>query len=103
MASPAKGMLFRIKEDVCVNCGACRRYCPVDCIPYELQHQIDQSRCTGCTICYAVCPADAVAPVPVEGGRAPDISWPVMKRVMLKAYQRPPRGVGRMAGLEQTR
>ncbi|HEY8476946.1 MAG TPA: 4Fe-4S binding protein [Chloroflexota bacterium] len=89
-------MRFRIVEEACINCGACRRYCPVDCIPYDLQHQIDQARCVGCVICYAVCPADAVAPVAEERGPSPDLSWTVVKRVMLAAYRRGPRGVGRI-------
>ena len=84
-------MKFVIDEVACVECGACRRYCPVDCIPYEnMQHQVDLDRCIGCTICYAVCPADAVLTVP-DGRATPSLSWPVMERVRLLAFKRGPR------------
>ena len=84
-------MKFAIDEDACVECGACRRYCPVDCIPYRnMQHQVDLDRCIGCTICYAVCPADAVLTVP-DGHATPSLAWPVMERVRLLAFKRGPR------------
>jgi formate hydrogenlyase subunit 6/NADH:ubiquinone oxidoreductase subunit I len=84
-------MKFVIEENACVECGACRRYCPVDCIPYEhMQHQVNLEQCVGCTICYAVCPADAVLPVPY-GRTVPDLSWRVMERVRLLAFKRGPR------------
>jgi len=52
---------YHIDEPACINCGSCRRFCPVDTIPYvNLQHQIDMEGCIGCTICYAVCPVDAI-------------------------------------------
>lgn len=84
-------MKFTIDEVACIDCGACRRYCPVDCIPYEgLQHQIVQEPCTGCTICYAVCPVDAV--IPLDDGRAtPLLTFEVMARVRAKAFARGPR------------
>jgi Pyruvate/2-oxoacid:ferredoxin oxidoreductase delta subunit len=82
---------FAIDEGACIDCGACRRYCPVDCIPYDgLQHRIVQEPCTGCTICYAVCPADAV--LTVEDGRAtPLLSFDAMARVRTIAITRGPR------------
>jgi len=81
---------FTIDEETCIDCGACRRYCPVDCIPYEgLQHQIVQEPCTGCTICYAVCPVDAV--IPLDDGRAtPKLTFEVMEFVRTKAFVRGP-------------
>ncbi len=84
-------MKFAIDEVACVECGACRRYCPVDCIPYNnLQHQVVLDDCIGCTICYAVCPADAVVTVP-DGHAAPNLSWAAMERVRLLAFKRGPR------------
>lgn len=84
-------MKFAISESQCVECGACRRYCPVDCIAYEnLQHRVLLEQCVGCTICYAVCPADAVVTVP-EGRARPDLSWQAMERVRLIAFKRGPR------------
>jgi Fe-S-cluster-containing hydrogenase component 2 len=84
-------MKFVIDEVACVECGACRRYCPVDCIEYQdLQHQVILDQCVGCTICYAVCPADAVLTV-VDGPATPDLSWRVMEKVRLLAFKRGPR------------
>lgn len=90
-------MKFAIDRDACIDCGACRRYCPVDCIPYDsLEHRIEQDPCTGCTICFAVCPADAV--LTIEDGRAhPSLGFDVMARVRQKAFTKGPR---RAAGPE---
>jgi MinD superfamily P-loop ATPase len=51
-------MIFEIHEDLCINCGSCRRHCPFEAIPYDMQHRIDADLCTGCTLCYAVCPVE---------------------------------------------
>ncbi|HEY8476077.1 MAG TPA: 4Fe-4S binding protein [Chloroflexota bacterium] len=84
-------MKFVIDEVKCVDCGACRRYCPVDCIPYtKIQHQVDLDRCIGCVICFAVCPADAVVPVP-DGRATPDLSWETMERVRVRVLRQGPR------------
>ena len=86
-------MKFTIDASACIDCGACRRYCPVDCIPYErMQHRVDLDRCIGCVICYALCPADAVVPLP-SGSRLPDLSWEAMERVRIQAYRRGPRQI----------
>ena len=54
-------LTYHIDEATCINCGSCRRFCPVDTITYiNLHHQVDMSGCIGCTVCYAVCPVDAV-------------------------------------------
>jgi ferredoxin len=85
-------MKFDIDEAKCVECGACRRYCPVDCIPYDgLQHRVALERCVGCVICYAVCPADAV--VTVADGIWPDLSWAALQKVRRTAYRRAPRRI----------
>ncbi|MCC6628679.1 MAG: 4Fe-4S binding protein [Chloroflexi bacterium] len=83
-------MKFAIDEARCVDCGACRRYCLVDCIPYEgMQHRVDLARCIGCTICYAVCPADAVVTVP-DNRPTPNLGWTAMEKVRVRAYRRGP-------------
>lgn len=80
-------MKFTIDEEACIDCGACRRYCPVDCIPYlNMQHQVEVERCTGCTICFAVCPADAV--LTHTDGATPDLSFTAMTRVRMATYRR---------------
>jgi Pyruvate/2-oxoacid:ferredoxin oxidoreductase delta subunit len=85
-----RAVKFAIDEAVCIDCGACRRYCPVDCIPYRrMQHQVDLERCIGCTICYAVCPADAVLTVP-DDRPPPNLSFAAMEKVRVRAYRRGP-------------
>lgn len=52
-------LVFAIDENTCVECGNCRRYCPVPgaiIISLEYQHTILADVCTGCGICEAFCP-----------------------------------------------
>lgn len=85
-------MLFTIDERVCIDCGACRRYCPVDAVRYDLQHRIELEKCIGCTICYAVCPVDAVRTVESPRYPArPDLARPTMLRARWKILKRKPR------------
>ena len=45
-----------------IDCGACRRACPVACISGEPRqvHTIDQSRCIKCGACFRACRFAAV-------------------------------------------
>ena len=85
-------LVYHIDEDACINCGSCRRFCPVDAIPYvNLRHQVDMEACTGCTICYAVCPVDAVevtAAGPAESRAALDPA--TMERVRTHVWVKGP-------------
>src|SRR6266849_3757726 len=50
---------FAINEMTCIECGQCRRYCPIPgaiVINDEYQHTIVADVCTGCGICEAFCP-----------------------------------------------
>jgi electron transport complex protein RnfB len=50
---------FVIDERTCIECGNCRRYCPVPgavIITEAYQHTILADICTGCGICEAFCP-----------------------------------------------
>jgi hypothetical protein len=49
-----------IKEDQCIACGACVRWCPEDAIHLEDKAVIDHDLCIGCGECAAVCPVGAV-------------------------------------------
>src|SRR5689334_1899802 len=83
---------YHIDESVCINCGSCRRFCPVDTITYlNLQHQVDMSGCIGCTICYAVCPVDAVIVTEESGsGVHAQLDNPTMERVRMRAWAKGP-------------
>ncbi len=83
-------LTYHIDEDACINCGSCRRFCPVDTITYvNLRHQVNMEGCTGCTICYAVCPVDAVE-VGNDAGRLVTLDPVDMERVRRTAWAKGP-------------
>lgn len=50
---------YAINESLCVECGQCRRFCPVKgaiIIDERYQHVVLADSCTGCGICEAFCP-----------------------------------------------
>ncbi len=57
---------YRIQEEACKGCAACKKQCPQDAIEGQPKavHRIIQARCTRCGACYDVCPTDAVVKVP---------------------------------------
>jgi uncharacterized Fe-S center protein len=51
-----------VKDDKCMRCGECHRYCPADAITLDqVQAHIDKDKCIGCAECVAVCRFDAIA------------------------------------------
>lgn len=71
--------LHVIDPSVCIDCGACASYCPVDCIQNEagvIEKKIDtkkrpiavvrEENCTGCEWCVDVCPFDCLEMVTPE-------------------------------------
>jgi MinD superfamily P-loop ATPase len=51
--------VYAINEDSCIECGTCRRYCPVPnaiIIDEDYQHTIQPDVCTGCGLCEPFCP-----------------------------------------------
>ncbi len=57
---------YRIDEEACKGCGACKKNCPQDAIEGQAKavHRIVQDKCTRCGACYDACPTDAVAKIP---------------------------------------
>jgi NADH:ubiquinone oxidoreductase subunit F (NADH-binding) len=52
---------YRIDEETCIACGACKRICPANAITGEkdVVHIIDQNLCIKCGACFEVCPPKA--------------------------------------------
>src|SRR5579859_4488169 len=51
--------VFAINEESCIECGQCRRYCPIAgaiIIDERYQHHVLADVCTGCGLCEAFCP-----------------------------------------------
>ena len=49
-------MAYIITDD-CINCGACKGECPVECISEgDTKHVIDADACIECGNCAQVCP-----------------------------------------------
>lgn len=53
-------VVFAIDSENCVECGQCRRYCPLKDVirinAESYQHEIDPDTCSGCGLCEAFCP-----------------------------------------------
>lgn len=50
-----------IKQDKCIACGRCVRWCPAGAISVSDTAVIDNGKCIGCGECYAICRENAVA------------------------------------------
>lgn len=48
------------QEDLCVGCGICAHFCPVDALECWETVKIDQELCTECLECIFACPVDAL-------------------------------------------
>ncbi len=46
-------------QEICINCGACVKRCPVGAIPAEDPYKPDTDKCISCMACIAVCPRGA--------------------------------------------
>lgn len=50
-----------VREDRCVNCGKCRKWCPTGAIKETMGKSfIDSNKCMGCGECIAVCRFEAI-------------------------------------------
>ena len=62
-AGVCKNLLqYKIIEDKCTGCTACKRVCPVNAISGEVKkpHSIDQTKCIKCDACRQKCRFDAI-------------------------------------------
>ena len=59
-----------LEQDKCIECNACARACPIDCISMEavrhgkelewISFTIDYQKCMFCELCVSPCPADCI-------------------------------------------
>ncbi|MCK5029651.1 MAG: ATP-binding protein [Bacteroidales bacterium] len=55
------GVIAKIDEDKCTNCGMCADICRFNAIPViDNQHTINSLNCEGCGYCERVCPVEAI-------------------------------------------
>lgn len=54
------GLLPRIKEEKCLACGKCLKWCPGNAITLSGRAVIDYERCIGCGECTVTCPFQAI-------------------------------------------
>lgn len=52
-----------MNKDICINCGMCMAYCPVNSVKWDEERKfyISYDYCKGCGICAAECPKKAIA------------------------------------------
>lgn len=75
--------VFAIDESSCVECGQCRRFCPVPgviTIDDDYQHVINPETCIGCGVCVAFCPAEPETIFKVPRAEAISREWIKAKR-----------------------
>lgn len=57
LRTPFEKIKFIVDEKLCVDCGACLSFCPVNAITIvDEAPVIDENRCIGCGVCNVACP-----------------------------------------------
>ena len=55
------GLIAKIDEELCINCGKCADVCRFDAIPFKNnQYVVEPIDCEGCSYCAKVCPVSCI-------------------------------------------
>ncbi len=55
------GLIAKIDEEFCINCGKCADVCRFDAIPFKNnQYVVEPLDCEGCSYCAKVCPVSCI-------------------------------------------
>lgn len=64
------GLIAKIDQQFCTNCGRCANVCRFDAIPFKNNHYIvDPIDCEGCAYCAKVCPTSAIELIEAYSGK----------------------------------
>ena len=64
------GLIAKIDQQYCTNCGRCANVCRFDAIPFKNNHfVVDTIDCEGCAYCAKVCPTSAIDLLPAYSGK----------------------------------
>ena len=84
------GVIAKIDEDKCTNCGMCADICRFNAIPViNGQHTINSLNCEGCGYCEKVCPVDAISMPEQNVG-----DWYISKTKIGNAFVHAKLGIG---------
>jgi MinD superfamily P-loop ATPase len=67
--------VYAIQEETCIECGQCRRFCPIPNAiiidKAQYQHIVMADVCTGCGLCEAFCPVpETLVKIPLKQAQA---------------------------------
>jgi uncharacterized protein (DUF362 family)/NAD-dependent dihydropyrimidine dehydrogenase PreA subunit len=51
---------FKVREDLCTQCGVCVEQCPAQALSPGKVPRLDEKKCISCYCCYELCPHQAV-------------------------------------------
>jgi len=52
--------MVSVNEELCIGCGVCVSFCPVDALEGWGIIKINREKCIDCLDCVEVCPVDAM-------------------------------------------
>jgi MinD superfamily P-loop ATPase len=77
--------VYAINEALCIECGQCRRYCPLAgaiVIDERYQHVVIEDKCSGCGLCEAFCPVPGAIVVKPRESKTTRERLKILRRVV---------------------